>query len=240
MMQISEDFYIKCNKCGHKTLVEIDSLECDTSTYDRAMGEEIEYNFSGEICCEVCNTWIDFCIRGYEYPVGAFNFSDYDCNGGKFENIPIVEIRYEFDDRFIDYAYEEYIEAEILLDHYKEKIKRMSPREFEFFVGEIFEKLGYSVKTTKATRDGGKDIIATKSDPIPYTLIVECKHWGEKHKVDVSVVRSVYGVQTAMQANQSIVVTFSRFTKDARDFAEERKTLMTLWDIDDLIKLIIN
>ncbi len=116
----------------------------------------------------------------------------------------------------------------------------MSPREFEFFVGEIFEKLGYSVKTTKATRDGGKDIIATKSDPIPYTLIVECKHWGEKHKVDVSVVRSVYGVQTAMQANQSIVVTSSRFTKDARDFAEERKTLMTLWDIDDLIKLIIN
>lgn len=79
-MRLSENFYIKCNKCGHVTLVEIDSLECDTSTYDRAMGEEIEYNFYGEICCEKCNTWIDFSIRGYEYPVGAFNFSDCDCN----------------------------------------------------------------------------------------------------------------------------------------------------------------
>lgn len=41
-----------------------------------------------------------------------------------------------------------------------------------------------------------------------------------------------------MQANQSIVVTSSKFTKDARKFAEERKTLMALWDIDDLIRLI--
>ena len=114
----------------------------------------------------------------------------------------------------------------------------MSPRDFEFFVGDIFKKLGFSVKVTKATRDGGQDIIATKAEPIPFTLIVECKHWGEKHKVDVSVVRSIYGVQTAMQANQSIVVTSSKFTKDARKFAEERKTLMALWDIDDLIELI--
>ena len=121
----------------------------------------------------------------------------------------------------------------------REKIKKMSPREFEFFVADIFEKLGFSVKITQATRDGGRDIVATKSSPIPYTLIVECKHWGEKHKVDVSVVRSVYGVQMATQANQSVVVTSSKFTRDARKFAEEQKTLMTLWDIDDLLELIM-
>lgn len=115
----------------------------------------------------------------------------------------------------------------------------MSPREFEFFVADIFEKLGFSVKITQATRDGDRDIVATKSSPIPYTLIVECKHWGEKHKVDVSVVRSVYGVQMATQANQSVVVTSSKFTRDARKFAEEQKTLMTLWDIDDLLELIM-
>lgn len=51
--------------------------------------------------------------------------------------------------------------------------------------------------------------------------------------------RSVYGVQTAMQANKSVVVTSSKFTKDARKFAEERQELMTLWDIDDLLKLVI-
>lgn len=238
MMRVSEDFYIRCTKCNHVTLVETDSLEYDNAVYERAMGEEIEYNFYGEICCKGCNSWINFNIRAYEYPVGAFNFSGYDCDGGEFVNEPTVEIEYEFDDSFSDYAYEDYIEAEALIEEYKRQIRDMSPREFEFFVADIFEKLGYSVKTTQATRDGGHDIIATKAFPIPFTLIVECKHWSENHKVDVSVIRSVYGVQTAEQANKSVIVTSSKFTKDARKFAEKRKDLMSLWDIDDLIKFL--
>lgn len=239
MMQVPNDFYIRCNKCNHVTLIETDSLECDTATYERSMGAEIEYNFYGEICCEECRSWIDFSIRGYEYPVGAFNFSDSDCNGGEYVSKPTAEILYEFDDGYGDYAYEKYIEAESILEYHREQIKNMSSREFELFVGEIFIKLGFSIKITQETRDGGRDIIATKADPIPYTLIVECKHWGEKHKVDISVVRSLYGVQTAEQANQSIIVTSSKFTKDARKFAEERKDLMALWDIDDLLGLVL-
>ena len=51
-------------------------------TINNPMGEEIEYTFHGEICCEKCHSWIEFCIRGYEYPVGAFNYSDAECHGG--------------------------------------------------------------------------------------------------------------------------------------------------------------
>ena len=239
MMQVSKDFYIKCNKCNYVTLIKANSLEYDTTTYERGMGTQIEYNFYGEVCCEKCNSWIDFSITGWEYPVGAFNYSDANCNGGEFVSKPTAEIEYEFDDYYSDYAYEEYIKAELILEDYREQIKNMSSRDFEFFVGDIFKKLGFSIKITKATRDGGHDIIATKADPIPYTLIVECKHWGDDNKVDVSVVRSVYGVQVAMQANQSIIVTSSKFTRDAQRFAGERKNLMTLWDIDDLLKLIV-
>lgn len=239
-MYVPNDFYIKCNKCNHVTLFEAESLEYDTSTYERSMGEEIEYNFYGEICCEECHSWIEFSIRGYEYPVGAFNFADSECRGGEFVSEPVVEIEYEFDDYYYDEAYEEYEKAESVLDYHRNKIKNMSHRDFEFFVADIFEKLGFSVKITQPTRDGGRDIIATKANPIPYTLIVECKHWGENHKVDVSVVRSVYGVQMATQANQSVIVTSSKFTRDARMFAAERKNLMALWDIDDLLKLVAN
>lgn len=32
-----------------------------------------------------------------EYPVGAFNYSDFKCSGGEFTNEPVVEIEYEFD-----------------------------------------------------------------------------------------------------------------------------------------------
>ena len=238
MMQVTNDFYIKCDRCGQIAKAETDCLEYDTAVYDRPMGEEIEYNFYGEICCEKCHSWIAFNIRAFEYPVGAFNFLDCDCHGEKFVSEPTIEIEYEFDDSYSDYAYQEYIAAEQLLEYHRERIKNMSHRDFEFFVAGIFENLGFNVKITQATRDGGHDIIATKADPIPFTLIVECKHWGENHKVDVSVVRSVYGVQTAMQANQSVIVTSSKFTRDAREFAEDRKTLMALWDIDDLLGLI--
>ena len=159
---------------------------------------------------------------------------------GCFIDEPVVEMNYEFDFDYYDEAYAEYESTEYILEYNREKIKKMSPRNFEYFVADIFKKHGFSVKITQATRDGGKDIIATKADPMPYTLIIECKHWGENHKVDVSVVRSVYGVQMAMQANQSVIVTSSRFTKDARAFAEEQQNLMTLWDIDDLLKLTMN
>ena len=65
MMRIPNNFYIKCNECGNVTLVEADDLDYETSVYDRPMGEEIEYDFRGEICCDKCHSWIDFSIRGY-------------------------------------------------------------------------------------------------------------------------------------------------------------------------------
>lgn len=105
MMRIPNNFYIKCDECGNVTLVEADSLDYETSVYDRPMGEEIEYDFRGEICCDECHSWIEFSIRGYEYPVGAFNFSDSECHGGCFVDEPIVEMDYEFDADYYDEAY---------------------------------------------------------------------------------------------------------------------------------------
>ena len=105
MMRIPNNFYIKCNECGNVTLVEADDLDYETSVYDRSMGEEIEYDFRGEICCDKCHSWIDFSIRGYEYPVGAFNFSDSECHGGCFIDEPVVEMDYEFDFDYYDEAY---------------------------------------------------------------------------------------------------------------------------------------
>lgn len=236
-MKVNNDFYIKCDNCDLVIKIESDSLDYETSTYERSMGEEIEYVFYGEICCEECQNIISFNIRGYEYPVGAFNFSDRECCGGEFIDKPSVDIDCKFDE--YDYAYEHYVKIEEMLEYHRNQIRKKTPREFEIFVGDLFVGLGYSVKVTKPTRDGGKEIIATTNGPIPMTLIVECKHWKESHKVDVSAVRSIYGVQIATQANKSVVVTSSKFSQDARQFAEERKELMTLWDMDDLLKLVM-
>lgn len=49
----------------------------------------------------------------------------------------------------------------------------MSPTEFEDFVADLFGRMGFLVKVTPRTRDGGKDIILTQSSPFPMTIIVE-------------------------------------------------------------------
>ena len=150
----------------------------------------IKCNECGNVTLVIADD-LDYETSVYDRPMGEEIEYDSECHGGCFIDEPVVEMDYEFDFDYYDEAYAEYERAEYFLEYNREKIKRMSPRDFEFFVADIFEKLGFSVKITQATRDGGKDIIATKADPIPYTLIIECKHWGENHKVDVSVVRSV-------------------------------------------------
>ena len=55
----------------------------------------------------------------------------------------------------------------------------MTPRDFEFFVANIFEKLGFSVKITQATKDGGKYItisgIIKRIDEYKQVIVLEDK-----------------------------------------------------------------
>lgn len=43
------DFNIQCNNCGKIIRVDKDSLEVDYDSYERQMGNEIQYRFYGEI-----------------------------------------------------------------------------------------------------------------------------------------------------------------------------------------------
>lgn len=234
-MELENNLLIQC-KCGNIIEVDKNSLDVDTYSYERSMGEEIEYDFVGECTCGECGRDILVKVFGYEYPAGAFNYSSCKCEGGEFLQEPSVEIEYyEFDEIDEDAIYKEVSEAEYIIEQ-KERIRNMSSREFEYFVADIFESKGYVVQVTQATRDGGCDIIATKNDGlVPYMILIECKHYSQKHKVSVELVRSLYGVQNSKRANKSVLVTSSTFTSDAREFAESQNTLITLVDIDDLL-----
>ena len=119
--------------------------------------------------------------------------------------------------------------------------KESAPREFEEVVEEVFKRQGFQTRLTPQTRDGGKDIIATKSIlGRPVMFLIECKRYNEMNKIGVDIVRALYGVQTAERANKAIIVTSSYFTEDAQRFAEQQKTLIDLFDIDDLIELMEN
>ena len=112
----------------------------------------------------------------------------------------------------------------------------ITPREFEELVAEIFDRQGFDVELTKATRDGGKDIIAIQSSMgINLKYIVECKRYAVHNKVTLDVVQRLYGVKMAENANKAILVTTSSFTKDANKFASQHCWDLSLKDKGDLL-----
>ncbi|MBO6754675.1 MAG: restriction endonuclease, partial [Spongiibacter sp.] len=111
-------------------------------------------------------------------------------------------------------------------------LREIDSRQFEEVVAELFREKGYEVELTKRTRDGGKDIIAISKDHFGIKLkyFIECKHYGEKNKVGVDVVRNLHGVKNTKDGpNKTIIATTSSFTADAVSFAEKEAT--SSWDI---------
>ncbi len=98
-------------------------------------------------------------------------------------------------------------------------LNSMSWREFEMLVGEAFRLQGYKVtELGGAGPDGGVDIVLRKDSE---TFLVQCKQW-KAVKVDVRVVRELYGVMAAQGATGGFVITSGRFTDDAMAFAKGR------------------
>jgi restriction system protein len=100
-----------------------------------------------------------------------------------------------------------------------ESIRSLRWKEFEELVAEAYRRKGYSVSENKSPgSDGGIDLVLTKSGN---SYLVQCKQW-RTQKVNVRVVREMYGVMTAERATGVIIITSGVFTHDAKAFAENK------------------
>lgn len=107
----------------------------------------------------------------------------------------------------------------------------ITPRRFEEFVADILARLGYDVTLTPASKDGGKDIFAAKKDDLgTFLYFVECKRYAPDHKVDVTLIRELFGVVQAENATAGILATTSSFTRGAQEFQARRSHQITLRD----------
>ena len=107
----------------------------------------------------------------------------------------------------------------------------LTPRQFEEFVAELMEKRGYRVDLTKATRDGGKDlIIANHADIGDFIFYVECKKYAPTNPVGVNLVRELAGTVLADRVTAGIMVTSSYFSPDAINYSNQLKHQLSLVD----------
>jgi HJR/Mrr/RecB family endonuclease len=105
-----------------------------------------------------------------------------------------------------------------------EALYQLEDREFEFVMAEIYSKLGYKVELTKATRDGGKDIIIRKPEILgDFVYYVECKKYAAKRHIGVGIVRELVGTVLTDKVNGGILATTSYFSPDAKKFIKDNK-----------------
>lgn len=100
-----------------------------------------------------------------------------------------------------------------------EDLKNLSWKEFEEYVGSLFEKLGYAVEVTGGLSDGGIDLIVRKDG---ITSFVQCKNY-RTSKVSLSMIRDFYGAMNAnLNFEAGYFITTGIFTLDAKQFAEDK------------------
>jgi restriction system protein len=118
-----------------------------------------------------------------------------------------------------------------------ELLRKVSPRKFEGIIAELLTRQGYRVELTPATRDGGFDMYAAKSDTLGrFLFLVECKRYTPPSKVGVQVIRSLYGVLQQSKATAGIIATTSFFTSAAKEFQNEVKYQISLQDFLEIKK----
>lgn len=116
------------------------------------------------------------------------------------------------------------------------EIKFLGGIEFEKLCQILMEKMGFIVETTKASGDGGIDLIAYNEQPIlSGKYIIQCKRYSGS--VGEPIIRDLYGVITSERANKGILITTGYFTKSAITFAEGKPIeLIDGEQLDNLLK----
>ena len=96
-------------------------------------------------------------------------------------------------------------------------LRAMNWKQFEMLVGEAFRRQGYRIEETGlGGADGGIDLRLSKNGKI---TLVQCKQW-RSQRVDVKVVREMYGLLAHHGADAVKIVAICDFTPDARRFAQ--------------------
>ena len=118
----------------------------------------------------------------------------------------------------------------------RESLLSLRSDEFEYLIGALFQKMGYDVAVTQASRDGGVDVEAGRKDPGGRALIlVQCKRY--ESVIRVPAIRELMGVVARRQANKGVLIATCGFTSPARQEASEN-VMIELIDFPALNRLL--
>lgn len=148
------------------------------------------------------------------------------------DGITVLNEYIDFVEDNIEYFINEYEKASFNIH---QDINTLSGIEFENICQLLVSRMGFEVEPTKATGDGGIDLIAYNHQPfLEGKYIIQCKRYSGS--IGEPILRDLYGVVTSERANKGILITTGYFTQSAISFAEGKP--IELIDGDKLNNLI--
>ncbi len=103
-----------------------------------------------------------------------------------------------------------------------DSLNDMSQRDFELLIREYFRRWQFVVEESKATTDGGVDLIAKKERE---KYLIQCRYW-KVDMVGMEIVRELSEVMVGAGATGGIIVISGEFTKDAVAFAKANNIML--------------
>jgi len=110
------------------------------------------------------------------------------------------------------------------------KVPKMGGIEFEEFLRDLYDALGYVVHKTDIN-DQGADLIVMHGGE---KIVIQAKRY--KNKVNNSAIQQVFTAKAFYECDKAIVITNSEYTKSAREVAE--KVGVELWDATSLQSML--
>lgn len=120
----------------------------------------------------------------------------------------------------------------------KEKVRKMSGREYEIFAEKIYKLLGYKTVLTPATNDKGKDIVINKKGEKIY---VECKNHKDSSSVGIPEAQKLCGAMVANNITKGIILTFDGANKNCKEYCKKvsgKKVKIESIEVIDLMDLL--
>lgn len=116
-------------------------------------------------------------------------------------------------------------------------VVRVDPAEMQELVAGILRAMGYKTRVSPSGSDRGKDIVASRDglgfeDP---RIVVEVKH--RNATMGSQEIRGFLGGRH--ESDKGLYVSTGGFTKDARYEAERARIPLTLMDLDDLVRVML-
>lgn len=166
-------------------------------------------------------------MKGHQYEACIISFvvdvDEYDRI--VIENLSAEAVLSNFQLRF---RYDHNFEIPEIIPHIHAKVTdvpslidldSINPLVFEDLIKSLLNKMGLVAETTKASYDGGIDVIAVSQNPITGgRFVVQCKRYNKT--VPVDVIRDLYGAMTHERASKGILITTADFSTECVKFAQ--------------------